>query len=119
VDDDDSVRSAMERLIKSMGMEVRSFDSAEALLNSEIRQDNACLILDVKMPGVSGLELQQKLKALGYEMPVIFITAFDSGNVRDSVKMAGAAGYFLKPVDDRAILDAINWALSGHPLEES
>jgi FixJ family two-component response regulator len=115
VDDDESVLRAMKRLISSMDMDVQTFASGREFLDSGYRDQNACLIVDVKMPGMSGMELQQKLVAKGSKLPVVFVTAFDTEEVRDGAKKAGAAGYFRKPVDDQALLDSIQWALSNQP----
>jgi FixJ family two-component response regulator len=93
-------------------MEVRPFESAQQFLDSDVTKENACLIADVKMPGMDGLELQQKLVEDGTDLPVILITGFDTEETRALAKRSGAAGYFRKPVDDRALLDAIRWALS-------
>jgi FixJ family two-component response regulator len=117
VDDDESVLRAMKRLILSMNMDVESFASGREFLDSDYRDQNACLIVDVKIPGMSGMELQQKLVDKGSKLPVIFITAFDTEETRDQAKKAGAAGYFQKPVDDQALLDSIQWALSRQPLK--
>ena len=112
VDDDESVLRAMKRLISSMDMDVQTFASGREFFDSDYRNQNACLIVDVKMPGMSGMELQQKLVAKGSKLPVVFITAFDTEKIRGEAKKAGAAGYFRKPVDDQALLDSIQWALS-------
>jgi len=112
VDDDDSIRRAMKRLIRSVGMDVEVFASAQEFLDSKHRTHDACVIVDIKMPGMSGLELQEVLLARGFQLPVIFITGFDSPETRDQAKKAGAAGYFRKPIDDQALLDTIQWALT-------
>jgi two-component system response regulator TtrR len=112
VDDDASVRKAMEMLLISAGMEVLTFESAETFLENEFREENACLIADIKMKGLSGLELQQKLAEKGIKIPVIFLTAFDSKESREQAKKGGAISFFRKPVDDQALLDSIQWALS-------
>ena len=112
VDDDDSVRRALKRLILSAGMEAHTFATANEFLESKSGEKNACLITDVKMREVTGLELHQRLTALGSRMPVIYITAFDTEEIRAQAKKAGGVGYFRKPVDDQALLDAIQWALS-------
>ena len=111
VDDDESVRRAMKRLIRSAGMEAQTFASAHKLLDFELRKHNACMIVDVKMSGMSGLELQDELRAKGSDLPVIFITGFDTPETRDQAKKSGAAGYFRKPIDDQALLDSIQWVL--------
>jgi FixJ family two-component response regulator len=112
VDDDMSVRRALKRLIRSVGMDVRTFASAHEFLDFKYRSHAACMILDVKLQGMSGLELQDELRAKGSDLPVIFITGFDSPETRDQAKKAGAAGYFRKPIDDQALLDSIQWALT-------
>ena len=119
VDDDESVRRAMKRLISSMDMDVKAFASGREFLDSEYRNHNACLIVDVKMPGMSGMELKKKLVAKGSQLPVVFITAYDTEEIRSEAKKAGAAGYFRKPVDDQALLDSIQWVLSKSSLEET
>lgn len=113
VEDDESVRRAMKRLILSMGMEIQTFPSGRIFFKSPHRDHNACLICDIKIPGMDGIEIQKKLIALGSKLPVIFITGFDTEKTRSEAKKVGAAGYFRKPVDDQALLDAIHWALSG------
>lgn len=112
VDDDASVRQALEMLLNSAGMDVVTFKSADECIQYDLREENACLITDIKMPRISGLELQQKLTERKIKIPVIFLTAFDSEETRNQTKQAGAAGYFRKPVDDQALLDAILWAVS-------
>lgn len=112
VDDDLSVRKAMMRLMVSAELDARSFASANEFLDSGFRDQHACLIADVKMPGLTGLELNIKMIARGYELPVIFITGYDTEQTREQAKRSGALGYFCKPIDDQALLDTINWALS-------
>jgi len=112
VDDDESIRKALTMLFISAGMEVKAFEAAEDLLKCQLREQNTCLISDLKLKGLSGLELQQQLAKRGIKIPVIFLTAFDSNEIRQQAKQAGAAGYFRKPVDDQALLDTIHWAIS-------
>lgn len=112
VDDDESVRRALGRLIRSSGMETRTFASADEFLNYGYEKQNACLLIDIKMPGLSGLELQQELIKRGDKLPAIFITAFDTKEARDQAKELGAAGYLRKPVDDQALLDLIQWVMA-------
>lgn len=112
VDDDASMCRAMVRLILSMGMDVKTFSSGLKFLDSDYEELNACLITDIKMPGMGGIELQKKLLAKSSKLPVIFITAFDTANIRKEAKKVGAAGYFRKPVDDQALLDTIQWVLN-------
>ncbi len=112
VDDDDSVRRAIARLIRSAAMEAQTFASGGDFLKSKFRDQEACMVADVRMPGMSGLELHQKLIERGFKLPVIFITGFDTAETRSEANKSGAFGYFRKPVDDQALLDAIQWALS-------
>ena len=86
VDDDESVLRAMKRLILSMDMDVLTFGSSEEFLDYSHKEQNACLIADVKMPGIGGMELQQKLLTKGSKLPVIFITAFDTEGIRNEAK---------------------------------
>ena len=112
VDDDVSVRQALKMLFISADMKVLTFKSAEDLLKCKLRKEKTCLITDIKMKGLSGLELQQQLTQRGIKIPAIFLTTFDSNESRQRAKQAGAAGYLQKPVDDQALLDTIKWALS-------
>jgi FixJ family two-component response regulator len=112
VDDDDSVRGALKRLIRSMGMEAQTFASGADFLKSKFRDQKTCLVADVRMPGMSGLELHQKLIERGFKLPVIYITGFDTAETRSQARKSGAFGYFRKPVDDQALLDTIQLALS-------
>lgn len=112
VDDDAAVRKALMRLMASAKLKARSFASAIEFLDSGFRDQHACLIADVKMPGLTGLELQQKMLARGYDLPVIFITGYNTDQTREQAKKSGALGYFSKPIDDKALLDTINWAFS-------
>lgn len=114
VDDDKSVNRAMKRLMLSMDMDVKTFESGLEFLEFEHEDRNACLIVDIKMPGMSGIELKRELVAKGSGLPVIFVTAFDTEEIRNQAKKAGAAGFFRKPVDDQALLDSIQWALIGN-----
>jgi len=92
-------------------MEVKTFEAAEDLLKCQLREQNTCLISDIKLKGLSGIELQQQLAERGIKIPVIFLTAFDSNEIRQQAKQGGAAAYFRKPVDDQALLDTIRWAI--------
>jgi len=112
VDDDPSVRNALEMLLISAGMDVQTFVNAEDFLKHKIKETNSCLVTDVKMEGLGGLALQRQLIEDGINLPVIFLTAFDSNESRHRAKKGGAAGYFRKPVDDQALPDTIQWALS-------
>ncbi len=112
VDDDSSVRSALKRLIKSVGHKVTTFSSAREFLDHDHPDAPSCLVLDIRMPGLSGLELQEQMAALGLNMPIIFITGH--GNIPTSVRAmkAGAVDFLEKPFDDQALLDAIHHAIA-------
>jgi FixJ family two-component response regulator len=112
VDDDAPVREAIRRLIKSVGMNVRDYASAEDFLSSNHAQDTSCLILDVRMPGISGLELQQRLAGSGCQIPIIFISAHSDGRIRDEALRAGAVAFLFKPFSEEALVDAVHAALS-------
>jgi len=111
VDDDDSVRKALSRLIRSAGVDVESFPSAAAFLDHTPPDRPTCLVLDVRMPGQSGLHLQETLRQAAREMPIIFLTGH--GDVPMSVRAmkAGAVDFLQKPVNDRTLLDTIQRAL--------
>jgi FixJ family two-component response regulator len=111
VDDDNSIRKSVRRLMKSYGIAVETFVSAEEFLGSDRLDKTSCLILDVHMPGISGLELQKRLIASGNAIPVIFITAFADDGARAKAMKAGAVGYLAKPFDDEELLNCIRAAL--------
>ena len=112
VDDDESLRSALQDLIESDGLSALCFGSAEQFLNSEARQKAACLIADIRMPGMSGLELQAKLKAEGYRIPIIFITAHGDAEMRTLAIRDGAVEFLTKPFDDAVLLEIVYAALA-------
>jgi len=111
VDDDASFRRSMERLIESAGFRVRAFSSARDFLRNKRSEDAACLVLDVQLPGLSGLDLQRELTKRGRRIPVIFITGH--GDIPMSVRAmkAGAVEFLTKPFHERALIDAIAYAL--------
>ena len=111
VDDDDSVRTAMSSLVRSLGYEACLFASAEAFLASPHLDDTSCLIADIQMPGMSGLDLQSELHARQRYIPIIFITAFAEERIRKRAEAAGALGFFSKPVDSRTIIGCLDTAL--------
>lgn len=111
VDDDDSVRESLGGLIRSVGFAVKVFASAEEFLNSDHLRNTDCLILDVRMPGMNGLELQRQLAASYCKIPVIFITAHGDEEVRSRALNGGAVDYLLKPFSEEALLNAIDAAL--------
>lgn len=112
VDDDESVRAAMSSLVRSLGHEACVFESAEAFLASSRLDDTSCLIVDVQMPGMSGLDLQTELGIRRVRLPIIFITAFPEERVRRRAEAAGAVGFLSKPVDGHTIVECLNAALS-------
>jgi FixJ family two-component response regulator len=111
VDDDESVREATKGLVRSLGYCAAVFASAEEFLRSDRVRDTSCLITDVQMPGLSGLELQSRLVAQGHRMPVIFITAYPEERVRALAEEAGAVGFFSKPFDEDLFIGCLDRAV--------
>ena len=111
VDDDESVQSAMQDLIESEGLSALCFSSPEQFLNSEARHKAGCLIADIRMPGMSGLELQAKLKAERCRIPIIFITAHGDDEMRIHALREGAVEFLTKPFKDAVLLEAVRAAL--------
>jgi FixJ family two-component response regulator len=111
VDDDDLMRNALQGLLKSVGLPARAFASAEEFLNSGQPDRIACLIADIRMPGMSGLELQAKLNAARYRIPIIFITAHGDAKMRMQALRAGAVEFLAKPFDDEVLLGNVRAAL--------
>jgi FixJ family two-component response regulator len=120
VDDEPAIRTALARLMRSAAMEPFEFASVEDFIQAGPEPENSCALVDIRMPGTSGLGLPRLLEERGLHIPIIFITAHDTKETRALAKQAGAAAYFRKPVDDQALLDAIEWALSHpHPTGET
>jgi FixJ family two-component response regulator len=111
VDDDESVRRTTTLLIESFGFRAAAFESAETFLNSGHLHDTSCLIVDVQMPGMDGLQLQSHLAAAGCGIPIIFITAYESKDSRQRAMQAGAAAFLGKPFSDEQLLQIIRSAL--------
>lgn len=111
VDDDDSVRKALKRLINSVDIEVETFASAQEFLSRERYDGPCCLVLDVRMPGLSGLDLQQELTKTDRILPIIFITGHGSIPMSVRAMKAGAVDFLEKPFDDQALLDLIRHAI--------
>jgi FixJ family two-component response regulator len=111
VDDDDLMRTALQGLLKAVGLPARAFASAEAFLESGHQHDTACLIADIRMSGMSGLELQSKLNAERIRIPTIFITAHGDERLRMQALRAGAVEFLPKPFDDKALLESVRAAL--------
>jgi len=112
IDDDTSFRRATTRLIHSLGHPVASFASAEEFLQSGRLDDTACLVSDVHMPGMSGVELQSRLRAEGRRLPVIFITAYPESSALKEALASGAVGLLNKPFSDDDLISCIDQALA-------
>jgi len=112
VDDDDLMRSALQGMLKSVGVRSEAFASAEEFLKSGQQQQTACLIADIRMPGMSGLELQAKLNAEHCRIPTIFITAHGDTKMRMQALRAGAVEFLAKPFDEEALLGSVRAALA-------
>ena len=112
IDDDDSIRDAIEMLLQSANMNVQTFKTGDKFLQCNHQIERSCIISDLKMKGLDGFDLCKKLHGKGINIPVIFLTAFDSQEYRKHAREIGAAGYLSKPVDDQALIDSIHWALS-------
>jgi FixJ family two-component response regulator len=111
IDDDESICRALRRLIRSVGLNVRTFTSAEDFLNQGYQDMPGCLVLDVKLPGLDGLELQKKLIESNSKMGIVFISAHEDAQTREQAMKAGAKDFFQKPFDDAALLGAVQSVL--------
>src|SRR5580698_2527974 len=111
VDDDESVQSALRDLVESEGLSAHCFGSAEQFLDSTARHTAACLIADIRMPGMSGLELQTKLKAERCRIPIIFVTAHGDLKMRTQAMRDGALKFLAKPFDNTVLLEAVHASL--------
>jgi len=111
VDDDESFRRATTSFVRSLGYGTAAFDSAEAFLKSDRVSETDCLITDVQMPGMTGIELQGRLIAQGHSLPIIFITAFPEIKARTQALAAGAVGFLSKPFNDENLITCLNEAL--------
>jgi|SRR6185369_2169431 len=111
IDDDDLMRSALQGLLKSVGLPAQTFASSEEFLQSGRQRETACLIADIRMPGMSGLELQAKLNADHCRIPTIFITAHGDEKMRMQALRAGAVEFMAKPFDDEVLLESVRAAL--------
>ena len=112
IDDDESVREATRSLVRSLGYSTAVFASAEEYLQSDSVDDSSCLITDLHMPGMSGVDLQDRLIADGHQIPMIFMTAYYEEKVRDRVLDAGAFGFLRKPFNDESLIECLDKALS-------
>jgi FixJ family two-component response regulator len=107
VEDDESVRRAIGRLLRSVGYHALTFESAEEFIDSVPQGGEGCLVLDIRLPGMTGLDLQEKLASSGAKYPVIFMTAHDNPQWQERATKAGALAYLKKPFGDKSLLDAI------------
>ena len=113
VDDDPSVRKALSRLIGASGYDAAVYESAEAFLAADVAVETECLVLDVHLPGMSGLDLQAELVESGVKCPIVFITAFDEDRPRTEALAAGATEFLRKPIDSDRLITAISKAIEG------
>jgi FixJ family two-component response regulator len=116
VEDDASVRTATQSLVRSLGFTACTFACAEEFIQSPRRNDASCVITDVQMPGMSGVELQSLLIAEGRRTPIIFITAFHDEGIRARAMKAGAICFLSKPVDGQTLIECVFKALNRHKL---
>jgi FixJ family two-component response regulator len=116
IDDDASVREAMQRLLRALGYVAHAFASADEFLRSSQVSDNSCLITDIKMPGMSGVELQRQLQIRGRQVPIIFITSVADENIRRQALKAGAVCFLTKPCEIQTLIKHLDDALRSHPI---
>jgi FixJ family two-component response regulator len=112
IDDDSSVRRALARLIRAAGYEVETLEHAQAYLDHSAIAPPACLVLDIRMPGMSGLELQSAIEGTARSLPIVFITGHGEDETRASALSAGAVDVLQKPLDEKGLFDAIERALA-------
>src|ERR1700757_813807 len=113
VDDDEMLRESLPDLLREFGFAARAFSSGQEFLSSDFLGQTRCLILDVAMPGMSGLDLQEELNRRGRAIPIIFITGQKDEDIRERALRQGAVNFLYKPFSDDALLDAVNAALDG------
>ena len=113
VDDDELVREAIKSLVRSFGYRVETFGSAAEFLGSAQVENTDCLVTDVQMPGLSGVELQNRLLLDGYHMPTVFISAFPNSQIEEWVVQRGAIAYLRKPFNDHELLEHLETAVKG------
>jgi FixJ family two-component response regulator len=111
VDDDEAVRNSLKNLLRSLGYSAHAFESAEAFLTSPQLQQTACLILDVHMPGLNGIELQARLNAEGHRIPIIFVTGVPDDRIRDRAMREGAIAFMSKPISQVNLMLCLDRAL--------
>ena len=113
IDNDASARKAFGGLLRSASLDAETFSSAEEFLSNRRQEENACIIIDIRMPGLSGSDLRVRLASEGIRIPMIAISAHDDEETREHAKKLRAVSFFRKPVEDQALLDAIWWAIAG------
>jgi FixJ family two-component response regulator len=113
IDDNESMQDSLRDLIEAGGFEAQCFESAKAFLESDSRRRAACLIVDIRMPKMSGLELQARLKQEERKVPIIFVTAFDDAEIRAQAMNEGAAGFLVKPFDHHLLLKMLRGIVDG------
>ena len=111
VDDDESVRTALSRLMRSAGIENRAYESPERFLEQVRNEGHACILVDMTMPRMNGMDLIVRLKEKGIAFPVIALSARDDDEIRQTAMKLGVRFFLRKPVDDQALIDAINWVV--------
>jgi CheY-like chemotaxis protein len=116
VDDDESIRDSTRALLRSAGYQVATFESAEKFLDSDADAEAECVVLDVRMPGMDGLELQRRLNALGAGVPIIFLTAHDDARSRRLAMDGGAVDFLCKPFEANSLVTAVQTALTRHSV---
>jgi FixJ family two-component response regulator len=119
IDDDESVRLALRGLLRSLGFAATAYASAEEFLESPAIADTSCLIADLRMPKMSGFDLQRGLLTRGLELPTIFISAYDEPGVRQRAKRAGAVCFLRKPFGERPLINAVRAALGIEAVDMS
>lgn len=110
IDDEESLQRALLRLLHAAGFKASAYSCVDDFLATSVECASACIVADVHTKGTNSLDLPLRLQQRGLNIPVIFITAYDTPETREQIKQLGAAGYFRKPVDDQALIDAIYWA---------
>ena len=111
IDDNESVRRAFQRLLRSAGLDVRAFSSAGELPQSGDLSQGVCIVLDIRNPALTGFDFEEKLASKGIGIPLVAVSAFDDAETRERARKFGATAFFQKPVDGQALIDAIHWAM--------
>ena len=117
VEDDSAMGEALRRLLRAAGFSVTRYPSAEALLESGAARDSGCLVVDIHLPGISGIELRRRLSEAGSRARVIFITAYEDDQIREAAMRSGAVAYLTKPFPGRDLIAALRSVFRGQPRE--